>query len=193
MTTVRGMHVLTLLAMVTVMAIDGHGLLLLAGVWLTRSRSWRWSDTIPTPLEPVYVRRSRHLRFARPPNETNWGVPVRLFGGDELGCIERRSRQDFPYLVPRTRQTVASPSRGEGAVAGAPVEDEAAIPVRADASAQGRPVDPSVEADEAAGACEFDGRLSLAYLNGRYLIYARANVADRNARFVQVWGCLGRH
>jgi len=54
-------------------------------------------------------------------------------------------------------------------------------------------MDPSVEADEAAGACEFDGRLSLAYLNGRYLIYARANVADRNARFVQVWGCLGRH
>jgi hypothetical protein len=81
----------------------------------------------------------------------------------------------------------------EGAVAGAPVDDEAAIPVRADASAQGRPVDPSVEADEAAGACEFDGRLSLAYLNGRYLIYARANVADRNARFVQVWGCLDRH
>ena len=78
-------------------------------------------------------------------------------------------------------------------MAGAPVEDEAAIPVRADASAQGGPVDPSVEADEAAGACEFDGRLSLACLNGRYLIYARANVADRNARFVQVWGCLGRH
>ena len=166
------------------MATDGHGLLLLAGVWLTRSRSWRWSDTIPTPLEPVYVRRSRHLRFARPPNETNWGVPVRLFGGDELGCIERRSRQDVPYLVPRTRQTAASPSRGEGAVTGAPVVDEAAV--HADAS--GRPVDPPVEADEAAGACEFDGRLSLAYLNGRYLIYARANVADRNARFVQVWG-----
>ena len=67
---------------------------------------------------------------------------------------------------------------------GAPVVDEAAV--HADAS--GRPVDPPVEADEAAGACEFDGRLSLAYLNGRYLIYARANVADRTARFVQVWG-----
>ena len=38
-------------------------------------------------------------------------------------------------------------------------------------------------------ACEFDGRLALAHLNGRYLLYARANLkmgALAGGRFVQV-------
>ncbi len=132
------------------------------GVWLVRSSSWRWNESVPTPLEPTYLPR-RGNRFARPPNGTGWGGAVRLFGGDELGCIERRSRRDFPYLVPR-RDAPRFPSSTRG---------ETARTAEAGAAAE-------------AGACEFDGRLSLAYLNGRFLLYARANVAARNARSVQV-------
>ena len=36
------------------------------------------------------------------------------------------------------------------------------------------------------GACEFDGRTSLAHLKGRYFLYARANPASHGQRFVQV-------
>jgi hypothetical protein len=36
------------------------------------------------------------------------------------------------------------------------------------------------------GVCEFDGRLSLAWLDGRFLLYARSNAASRGRRSVQV-------
>ena len=36
------------------------------------------------------------------------------------------------------------------------------------------------------GVCEFDGRLSLVYFRDRYFLYARANMAARGERFVQV-------
>ena len=37
-----------------------------------------------------------------------------------------------------------------------------------------------------AGACEFDGRVSLAHYQGKFWLYARANLARRGQRFVQV-------
>ena len=36
------------------------------------------------------------------------------------------------------------------------------------------------------GVCEFDGRLSLAYLNNTFYLFARANLGRRNGRFVQM-------
>ena len=132
------------------------------GVWLARSRTWRWNESVHTPLAPTYLPR-RGNRFALPPEQTGFAAPVRLFGGEHPGCVERRSRAAFPYLVPRgevsavARGTV-EPAAGAGApLAGAPL----------------------------AAACEFDGRLSLAHLNGRFFLYARANTASRGGRFVQ--------
>ena len=37
-----------------------------------------------------------------------------------------------------------------------------------------------------AGACEFDGRLTLVHFRGRFLLYSRANLASHGQRFVQV-------
>ena len=41
-------------------------------------------------------------------------------------------------------------------------------------------------AAKGSGVCEYDGRLSLVFHRGRYLLYARANVASHGQRFVQV-------
>ena len=41
-----------------------------------------------------------------------------------------------------------------------------------------------------AGACEFDGRVSLAHYQGKFWLYVRANLARRGQRFVQVASSL---
>lgn len=107
------------------------------GVWLTRGRSWRFSQERVIPAYFTADKKAKPtLRQTVNDAVAQWERPRKIFDGNHAGCVERRDIVKMPWIL--------------------------------------------------AGVCEYDGRLSLVWFQGEYLLYARANPAAHGQRYVQL-------
>ena len=71
------------------------------GIWAARGHSWRWNDTVPTNMRPVYIGKGVYQPL-RVVAAMQWEGVRHVMRGDHPGCIEARDsaltifKQVFP-------------------------------------------------------------------------------------------------